>query len=616
MELQKKLDRILKRVEKPGRYIGGEVNSAKKDLISVKERMAFAFTDLYEIGMSYLGMQILYNAVNKEEVMYCERVFAPSPDMEKLMKEENLPLFTLETKTPLKEMNMVGFTLQYEMSYSTVLNMLSLSEIPLMSSDRGEEYPVIAAGGPCAFNPEPMADFIDLFLIGDGENLLPDVLKLHMKCREKGLSKKEFLEKASEMEGVYVPCFYEIQYNDDGTIKKLCKQNSKAPDVVIRNILPEIETADFPVKPVIPVVEAVHDRAVVETFRGCTRGCRFCQAGMIYRPVRERSTDNILNIAKAQIESTGNDELSLLSLSTSDYSHFRDLALELMDYCKKANVSLSLPSLRIDKFAFEVLDKIQEYKKSGLTYAPEAGTQRLRDVINKGVTDEDIYTSVEQAISLGWRHIKLYFMIGLPTETTEDLDGIAEIAKNIIEINKKYNGPKGGKFRLTVSVSNFVPKADTPFQWERQNTPEEFMEKHRYLESKLKIKGVTFNYHDSFTSVCEAVFARGDRRCGRALLAAHEKGCRLDGWTEHFYPDRWQNAFEESGINPDFYAFRERTEDEILPWQHIECGVSKAFLLAEREKAYSEKTTRDCRYGCAGCGINKRVKCMTEGIYG
>ena len=337
---------------------------------------------------------------------------------------------------------------------------------------------------------------------------------------------------------------------------------------------------------------------------------------MIYRPVRERSTDNILNIAKAQIESTGNDELSLLSLSTSDYSHFRDLALELMDYCKKANVSLSLPSLRIDKFAFEVLDKIQEYKKSGLTYAPEAGTQRLRDVINKGVTDEDIYTSVEQAISLGWRHIKLYFMIGLPTETTEDLDGIAEIAKNIIEINKKYNGPKGGKFRLTVSVSNFVPKADTPFQWERQNTPEEFMEKHRYLESKLKIKGVTFNYHDSFTSVCEAVFARGDRRCGRALLAAHEKGCRLDGWTEHFYPDRWQNAFEESGINPDFYAFRERTEDEILPWQHIECGVSKAFLLAEREKAYSEKTTRDCRYGCAGCGINKRVKCMTEGIYG
>ena len=374
--------------------------------------------------------------------------------------------------------------------------------------------------------------------------------------------------------------------------------------------------ADFPVKPVIPVVEAVHDRAVVETFRGCTRGCRFCQAGMIYRPVRERSTDNILNIAKAQIESTGNDELSLLSLSTSDYSHFRDLALELMDYCKKANVSLSLPSLRIDKFAFEVLDKIQEYKKSGLTYAPEAGTQRLRDVINKGVTDEDIYTSVEQAISLGWRHIKLYFMIGLPTETTEDLDGIAEIAKNIIEINKKYNGPKGGKFRLTVSVSNFVPKADTPFQWERQNTPEEFMEKHRYLESKLKIKGVTFNYHDSFTSVCEAVFARGDRRCGRALLAAHEKGCRLDGWTEHFYPDRWQNAFEESGINPDFYAFRERTEDEILPWQHIECGVSKAFLLAERKKAYSEKTTRDCRYGCAGCGINKRVKCMTEGIYG
>lgn len=616
MELEKKLDHIFKQVEKPGRYIGGEVNSVKKDLKNVDARMAFAFPDLYEIGMSYLGMQILYNAVNKRDSLYCERVFAPAPDMETLMRKEGVPLFTLETKTPLKDMDMIGFTLQYEMSYTTILNMLDLAKIPLLSKERGEDFPIIAAGGPCAFNPEPLADFIDMFLIGDGEELLPQVLKLYVQCSKEKLNKREFLEKACELEGVYVPSFYDVEYKDDGTIKTLCKLNSHAPEQVLRNILPETESLDFPVAPVIPMVEAIHDRAVVETFRGCTRGCRFCQAGMIYRPVRERSKDRIIELAKAQIEATGNDELSLLSLSTSDYSDFHDLTLELMDYCKANNVSLSLPSLRIDNFAFEVLNKIQEYKKSGLTYAPEAGTQRLRDVINKGVTEEDIYTSVEQAIELGWRHIKLYFMIGLPTETEEDLDGIAQIARNIININKKYNGPKGGRFRLTVSVSNFVPKADTPFQWERQNTPEEFEEKHRYLEQKLKIKGVTFNYHDSYTSVCEAVFARGDRRTGRALLKAHEMGCRLDGWTEHFSPEKWKKAFAGSGVLPEFYAYRERKEDEILPWEHIDCGVSKKFLISEKHKAYKEVTTSDCRYGCAGCGINRRVECKMEGIYG
>ena len=613
MEFEKRLGEILKRVEKPGRYIGGEVNSVKKES---EEKLAFAFPDLYEIGMSYLGMQILYNVVNKTDNLSCERVFAPAPDMEKLMRDERLPLFTLENKTPLKEMDMVGFTLQYEMSFSTILNMLELSDIPLYSSERGETCPIIAAGGPCAFNPEPLADFIDIFLIGDGEELLPDIMKLHLKCRKEGLTRDEFLEKASNVKGVYVPKFYQPIYNDDGTVKELCKLNEAAPDKVLRFILPETETAEFPTKPVIPMVEAVHDRSVVETFRGCTRGCRFCQAGMIYRPVRERSKETILKIAKEQIESTGNDELSLLSLSTSDYSDCENLPLELMEYCKKNNVSLSLPSLRIDKFAFEVLGKIQEYKKSGLTYAPEAGSQRLRDVINKGVTAEDIYTSVEQAISLGWRHIKLYFMIGLPTETWEDLDGIAEIASNIIEINKKYNGPKGGRFRLTVSVSNFVPKADTPFQWERQNTPEEFMEKHMYLEKKLKIKGVTFNYHDSFTSVCEAVLARGDRRVGQAIAEAHKLGCRLDGWTEHFYPDRWKKAFELSGITPEFYAFRERSEAEILPWDHIDCGINKKFFALERKRAYKEKITPDCRYGCRGCGINQKVECKLEGIYG
>lgn len=615
--IRQKLNEILKQVEKPGRYIGGEVNSAKKDESDVKVRMAFAFPDLYEIGMSYLGMQILYNAVNKEEGLYCERVFAPAPDMEALMRKESLPLFTLETKTPLRRADMIGFTLQYEMSFTTILNMLELAHIPLLTEERRMgDWPVIAAGGPCSFNPEPLADFIDMFLIGDGEILLPEVLKLQGECKAAGLSKREFLERACKLDGIYVPGFYKAEYNNDGTIKELCKLNDAAPDKVIKNIIPSVENIEFPVKPVIPMIEAVHDRAVTETFRGCTRGCRFCQAGMIYRPVRERSKERIWELSKMQIEATGHDELSLLSLSTSDHSHFQEMTLELMEYCKKNNVSLSLPSLRIDKFAFDVLNKIQEYKKSGLTYAPEAGTQRLRDVINKGVTEEDIFTSAEQAISLGWRHIKLYFMIGLPTETYEDLDGIAHIAEKIIDINRKYNGPKGGRFRLTVSVSNFVPKADTPFQWERQNTSEEFEEKHRYLEEKLKIRGVTFNYHNSFTSVCEAVFAKGDRRCGQALLAAHKLGCRLDGWSEHFDSEKWKKAFEISGVSPQFYAFRERPLDEKLPWEHIDCGVSREFFQREREKAYGEKTTADCRHGCAGCGINKRVKCETEGIYG
>ena len=613
MELQYKLDQLLKRVEKPGRYIGGEINSARKDPNSVDANFAFAFPDIYEIGMSYLGLQILYHELNQCENIFCQRVFAPAVDMEKLMREEGVPLMTLEAKMPLREMDIVGFTLQYEMSFTTVLNMLDLAKIPVFAAERNENDPLIIAGGPCAFNPEPLTDFIDVFLIGDGEKLLPAFVEKYIDCKKKGMAKANCLRELSKLQGVYVPSLYDVKYNDDGTIKELCELYEGAPFPVTRAILPSIEETDFPVNPIIPMVEAVHDRAVTETFRGCTRGCRFCQAGMIYRPVRERSSNRILPLAKTQRANTGHDELSLLSLSTSDYSCFEELATELIDYTKKENVSLSLPSLRIDKFAFDVLNKIQEYKKSGLTSAPEAGTQRLRDVINKGVTEKDIYESIEQALELGWKHIKLYFMIGLPTETYEDLDGIVEIAKNIKELNYKVNGPKGGRFNLTVSVSNFVPKAHTPFQWEAQNTAGEFADKHNYLAERLKIKGVTFNYHDNTTSAYEAVFARGDRRCGRLLYEAFRAGCKFDGWTEHFRPEAWEIAFERSGIDKDFYTTRKREFDEILPWDIIDSGISKRFLINEAQKAVKEEITPDCRNGCTGCGMNTKVVCPMAG---
>lgn len=609
------LEKLLKKVEKPGRYIGGELNSYNKDPNQMDCNFCFAFPDLYEIGMSYLGMQILYSALNKEKNIYCQRTFQPQNDMEELMRKEGLPLFALEKKTLVKDMDFLGFTLQYEMCYTTVLNMIDLAGLNVYAKDRTDKDPIIVCGGPCAYNPEPLADFVDMFLIGDGEKLLPEMVNKYIECKKNGMSKDDFLKEAVKISGVYVPKFYEIEYNEDGTILKLCKLYEGAPDFIERRIEPDIETLDFPIKPIVPAVEAVHDRAVVETFRGCTRGCRFCQAGMIYRPVRERTKDNIINLAKGCLDNTGHDELSLLSLSTSDYSDFENLALDLIDYTKSENVSLSLPSLRIDKFAFDVLNRIQEYKKSGLTYAPEAGTQRLRDVINKGVTEEDIYSSIEQALVLGWQHIKLYFMIGLPTETYEDLDGIVNIAKKIKELNYEINGKKGGRFNLTVSVSNFVPKPDTPFQWFRQNSPEEFKEKHNYLAEKLKIKGITFNYHDNLTSAYEAIFARGDRKTGALLYEAWKNGCKLDGWTEHFNEEGWEKAFETTKIDSSFYTSRERKYDEILPWDLIDSGVTKDFLKKENERAISEKTTVDCRFGCVNCGINKKVKCPLGGIY-
>ncbi|MGI6733098.1 MAG: TIGR03960 family B12-binding radical SAM protein [Anaerovoracaceae bacterium] len=615
MKLTKQLEQLLPLVAKPGRYIGGELNSVEKDTKDIVTRFGFAFPDTYEIGMSYLGLQIIYKLLNDLPEVYCERIFAPALDMEQLMREWGLPLFTLETKTPVSELDMLGFTLQYELCYTNVLNMLDLAGIPQKSEDREEGHPFIVGGGPCVFNPEPIAEFFDFFVLGDGEEALPAICKAHAEWKKQQGNRKEFLSTIAQLEGVYVPSFYKPQYKEDGTIKSIIKTFPDAPDHIRKRIMTHMDAAPFPTEPIVPLIEVVHDRSVMELFRGCTRGCRFCQAGMIYRPVRERSKDCALDLIEKQLCATGHDELSLLSLSTSDYSEFEGLAAELVRKGKEKNVAISLPSLRLDTFSFQVLNEIQGYKKTGLTFAPEAGTQRLRDVINKCITDEDIYGGMRQAIELGWKSVKLYFMIGLPTETFEDLDGIAKIAENIMKIYYEYNGGrKGGKFQVNVSVSNFVPKPHTPFQWVAQDSPEQFGEKHQYLKEKFKkIKGAQFSYHGTGASRIEAVLARGDRRLAGAIYNAWKSGCKFDGWNEHFNYDKWIEALDQAGLDPDFYTSGRVCEGDALPWVLIDSGVDNAYLRSEWEKALSAEQTPDCRMGCTGCGINRYVICEREG---
>ena len=614
MNVQSKLDNMLLRVEKPGRYIGGELHSINKGADFPGLRFAFCFPDTYEIGMSYMGMQIIYHLLNKEENIFCERCFAPAKDMAAEMRAAGIPLYTLESKTPLKEMDMVGFTLQYELSYTNILYMLDLAGIPFNFSDRSESDPVIVGGGPCVFNAEPLADFFDLFIAGDGETAQIEVAKLAYRRKAEGLSKAEFLKQACKIPGVYIPSFYKANYDAEGAFAGMTKLYDGAPDRVLKAIVDDIEPVDFPERTIVPLIEAVQDRSVCELFRGCTRGCRFCQAGMVYRPVRERSAEKVYSICRQQLESSGNEELSLMSLSSSDYSQFERLMGMLIPYSREKTISISLPSLRMDNFAFKVLDELQGVRKTGLTFAAEAGTQRLRNVINKNITEDDIFKALDTAIDLGWNSVKLYFMMGLPTETDEDLDGIVDLAKRLMDLAIYKNGGVRGRFGVTVSVSNFVPKPDTPFAWVAQDSFEEFERKHIYLRDKLrKIKGVTYRYHGSFTSHLEAVFARGGRELCETLRQAYANGCSFDSWTEGFNRDGWEQALASTGIDRSYSGVTGFAEDAPLPWEIVDCGVSREFLLREWHRALKAETTPDCRLGCNGCGLNEHTVCRMEG---
>ncbi len=603
--LKERLERVLLKVQKPAQYIGGELNSVVKDKNEVDIRFAFCFPDTYEIGMSHLGMKILYDLLNKRADCWCERVFAPWIDFEAILRQNEISLYGLESLEPINTFDIIGFSLQYEMSYTNVLNMLNLAGLPVLSKDRDSLSPLVIAGGPCCCNPEPMADFIDLFLLGEAEESIHEVIDLYKLYKDKSASKQEFLIAAASIKGVYVPSLYEVFYNEDKTIKAITATNG-APSVVTKRIVNDLDKVVFPENFIVPYVDIVHDRAVIEIMRGCIRGCRFCQAGYIYRPQREKQTDTLCRQGKSLCDQTGYEELSLSSLSTSDYSQIEKLLGEMVDYTEQNQVNLAMPSMRIDNFSSELLDKIKKVRKSGLTFAPEAGTQRLRDVINKNVLESDVLRSCRLAFEGGYTAVKLYFMIGLPTETLEDVTGITLLAASILnEFFSMPNRPKGGSgINITVSVSTFVPKPHTPFQWVGQDKLEVIKEKQRHLLDTVTSKKIRVKYHESKISVLEGMFARGDRRLGKLIHTAWQKGCYFDSWDEHFYFDRWLSAIEECGLSMEFYANRERSLDEILPWSHINFGVSQEFLAREYKKALEQKVTPNCREQCSGCLAN------------
>ena len=604
-------DEVLLSVSEPARYIGGELNSVVKDKSKVQVRFAMCFPDVYEIGMSHLGIQILYDMFNRREDVWCERVYSPWTDLDAIMRKKNIPLFALESQDPIKDFDFLGITLQYEMCYTNILQILDLSGIPLHAEDRGEDCPIVIGGGPCSYNPEPIAPFFDMFYIGEGEVVYFQLLDAYLENRKKGGSRRDFLEAAAEIPGIYVPAFYDVSYREDGTILEMVPNNPHAPAMVERQLVMDMDWTWYPEKPVVPFIRATQDRVTLEVMRGCIRGCRFCQAGMIYRPVRERSPEELMRLADALLSSTGYDEITLSSLSTSDYRGLEKLLNYLIEKYGKSGVNISLPSLRIDAFSLDVMSKVQDVRKSSLTFAPEAGTQRMRDVINKGLTEEDIMNGSAMAFRGGWNKVKLYFMLGLPFETEEDIRGIAELTERVAE-NYYDTVPKEerhGKVQVTASTSFFVPKPFTPFQWARMNNRDEFLGKaaivnHR-MKEMLNKKSLRYNWHEADVSVLEGVLAWGDRKVAEAVELAYRNGALYDAWNETFDNDRWMRAFTEAHIDPSFYTEREREVTEVLPWDFIDCGVSKQFFIREWEHAKAGKVTKNCREMCSGCGVRK-----------
>lgn len=602
-------DDILFKVEKPSRYTGGELNEIVKNPSEVEIRFAFCFPDVYEVGMSHLGSRILYHTINARKDTYCERAFAPWPDMEIQMRKNDIELFTLETKDPLKKFDILGFTLQYEMSYTNILNMLDMSGITIRASQRGEDEPIVMAGGPCAYNPEPLYDIVDFFEIGEGEEMMNDVLDVYKKYKGKG-KKKEFLREISKIRGIYVPSLYDVIYNEDNTIKEFKPKYEDVPQTIKKRIINNYTKVDFPTNIIVPYSEIVHDRIVLELFRGCTNGCRFCQAGMLYRPVREKSKEDLVDLARKLVKNTGYEEISLSSLSTCDYSDIKGLIIDLMEEHEDDRVGIALPSIRVDAFSVDLLKDIQKVRKSGLTFAPEAGSQRMRDIINKGLTEDKILEASRNAFEAGWKTLKLYFMVGLPYEELKDCTGIGELAEKIVNeykaVPKKKGDYKG--LRLTVSTSILIPKPFTPFQWAPMAKLEDVNEKINAVKAAIKSKCIVYNYHEQKTSIMESVFARGDRRLCDVLIKAFEKGAKFDGWGQYFNYRIWMEAMEECNLDVDFYAYRERNYDEVLPWDFIDIGVNRKYLEVENEKAKKAELTQNCRKGCTGCGIDVNFK--------